>query len=246
MKLGTIGTVGAMGALLAVGVREVWRARPSGPAPTQREMVAADVRTPTRSVLSAPTALFEDGLRRSTIVGLLEVFAVLVAAVGLGTLVAVVQPSPAVVALAVANFLVGVYVVGQEAGTRLGLLGPTGTDTRATGSVAAFEAAVSEFVDPATAADFDRLAGATVRAADGPAAVDIAVVAAARNGCSVDRVADWAEAAGVDRPRVEARLDELSAAGVVDTTGDRLDIAHDRLAEADPREVASVVASLGA
>jgi len=225
-----------LGLLLVAGGYQLTTARLSGPDAKRSQLLSEQSTTFTRGDLEDPTRILENGRKlQNALVVVLEIAAI-VMAVWMSTLVYTVPTIQLwFKLLVVAALVVGSLLVGRGIYVRLGLYQPV-----------TVREALRYDVGAETAEDF-----ATIRevskTARGDATLDEAtagLLAAAKNGRSMETVREWAESEDVAPPETfEQRARTLDEAGVIRCEGEHLSLSA-KFDEAGDDQIATVAASV--
>jgi len=224
-----------VGALLAVGAWGLYAGR-FDVRGGRNQLFVDDVAYLTREDLREPRRLLEPSKAANPVIAALETLLLGIATVTVVAVAARTEPAPRFLAVAAAGVLVGGYLVGRGVYVRLGFAVPETART-----VDAFGRGFERVAGTDAATDFAAIhdaMGRTRGTGDSDAAT-AAVLAAARADLDHGTLRSWAADSGLASPAsVDARVDDLAAAGLLDPDAFRL--VEDRLATADPADVAAV------
>lgn len=224
-----------VGVLLAVGAWALYAGR-FDVRGGRGQLFVDDVAYLTRADLREPSRLLDPSKAANLLIAALEVLLLVIATVTVVAVAARDAVSPWFLAVAALGVLVGGYLVGRGVYVRLGFAVPEPAR-----SVNAFGAGFERVAGTDAAADFTAIHDAMgrTRASGDSDAATAAVLAAARADVDRESLRDWAADSGLASPAsVDARVDDLAAAGLLDP--DAFALADDRLATADPPDVAAV------
>jgi len=233
--------------LVGVGIYQTWTGRLTALGPSGQLMVE-DVAYPTGDDLAEPSRLLE----REKLANLAMVATELIVLVVAGLAAAMVITSEGIgtpyVALTLAAYLVGAYLVGRAVYVRLGFPTPVDRLDRRR-EPEAIARSLNDRVEDGLGDAFAAIhaAGTTARGDDSELdPVTAALLAGAQSERGRSEVATWAAETGVaSESTVEHRADELVDSGLI-APGEDLAFTSERLRDADPADVAAVATSLGA
>ncbi|WP_227133507.1 transcriptional regulator TbsP domain-containing protein [Halorubellus salinus] len=223
-----------LGVLLAVGAWGLYAGRFDARG-GRGQLFVDDVAYLTRADLREPSRLLDPSKAANILIAALETLLLVIATVTVVAVAARTNPAPWFLAVAAVGVLVGGYLVFRGVYVRLGFAVPEPART-----VNAFGAGFERVAGTDAAADFTAIHDAMgrTRATGDSDAATAAVLAAARADVDADELRDWAADSGLASPAsVDARVDDLATAGLLDP--DAFALADDRLATADPEDVAA-------
>jgi len=228
-----------VGVLVAVGAWALYAGRLDARG-GRGQLFVDDVAYLTRADLREPTRLLAPSKAANLLIAALETLLFVIATVTVVTVALRSGAPPLFTTVSTVALLVGGSLLGRVLYVRLGFAVP-----ETTVRVDEFGAGFERVAGRDAAADFTAVHDAMGRArgTDASDAATAAVVAAAR--ADVDRAAlrTWAGNSGLASPAsVDARVDELAAAGVLDP--EAFAFTDERLATADPDEVAAVATTV--
>jgi hypothetical protein len=228
-----------IGALLLVGVWGLYAGRLSERG-GRGQLFIDDVTYLSRVDIENPRRLLEPSRAANLVIAALELLLLVIATLTLLELSTRSGVPTWFVAGSTFAVLVGGYVLGRAVYVRVGFAVPEPTD-----DVDAFGAGFETVAGTDAAADFTAIHDAMQRTrGDGNSdAVTAAVLAAARADVDRTPLETWAAESGLASPAsVEARIDALANAGVVDP--DAFTFVDDRLETAAPSDLASLTTSI--
>lgn len=225
----------SLGVLVLVGVWSLYAYRLSATG-GRDQLFVDDVTYLTREDFRDPTRLLDPSKAANVLIAALELLMLVIATITVLVLATRVTVPDWYVATAVAALLVGGYLLGRAIYVRLGFSVPETVD-----SVDDFGEDFERVAGTGAATDFTAIHDAMGRArgADGSDAALAAVLAGARSEMGREELRTWAAESGLASPAsVDERVDTLADAGVLDA--EAFAFANDRLATADPTDVAAV------